>query len=315
MKMVAPANLDELLQRLAGNYARSERIPPFSLAALHRVVEHAPEDLTVVVEAGINLGALQKKLATGGQWLPIDPPRPEGTTIAEILNANASGPRRFGYGTVRDYLIGIKVALADGRVIKAGGKVVKNVAGYDLCKLFVGSQGSLAIIVEATFKLRPLPEAEQFVASHCESFDQAAGLMEAVLASELTPVVVDWHRPLPTATRQACVVVLGFAGTRAEVDWQLAKAAAMGITEPATLEYETIFWGAESRPHRVSVLPSRLAQAIEKLGAVEWVARAGNGVAYYRGGTPPPKGQVPVELTRRIKDAYDPKHLLPELTW
>ena len=113
----------------------------------------------------------------------------------------------------------------------------------------------------------------------------------------------------------ACAVVLGFAGTRAEVDWQLAKAAAMGITEPANLSYETIFWGAESRPHRVSVLPLRLADAIEKLGAVEWVARAGNGVAYYRGGTPPPKGQVPVELTRRIKDAYDPKHLLPELTW
>ncbi len=153
MKMLAPANLDELLQRLAGNYAHNEKIPPFILTALSRVVEHAPEDLTVVVEAGVNLGALQKILATRGQWLPIDPPRPESTTIAEILNANASGPRRFGYGTVRDYLIGIKVALADGRVIKAGGKVVKNVAGYDLCKLFVGSQGSLGLIVEATFKL------------------------------------------------------------------------------------------------------------------------------------------------------------------
>src|SRR5260221_13566133 len=99
--------------------------------------------------------------------------------------------------------------------------------------------------------------------------------------------------------RNACPVVLCFGGTRAELDWQLAKAAAMGITEPATLEYETIFWGAESRPHRVSVLPSRLAHAIEKLGAVEWVARAGNGVAYYRGGTPPPKGPGPVGLTRR----------------
>jgi len=315
MNMLAPANLDELLQRLASHFARNEQIPHFKLTALDRVLEHAPEDLTVVVEAGINLGALQKQLATRGQWLPIDPPRAEATSIGDVLNANSSGPRRFGYGTVRDYLIGIKVALADGRVIKAGGKVVKNVAGYDLCKLFVGSQGSLGIIVEATFKLRPLPEAEQFVAGHGESFDQAAGLMEAVLASELTPVVVDWHAPLPPDTRHASAVVLGFAGTRAEVDWQLAKAAAMGITESASLEYETIFWGAESRPHRVSVPPPRLAQAIEKLGAVEWLARAGNGVVYYRGGTPPPKGQVPIELTRRIKDAYDPKHLLPELTW
>jgi FAD/FMN-containing dehydrogenase len=315
MKMLAPANLDELLQRLASNHAHNEKFPPITLTALNRVLEHAPEDMTVVVEAGISLEALQKKLATRGQWLPIDPPRPEATSIGDLLNANTSGPRRFGYGTVRDYLIGIKVALADGRVIKAGGKVVKNVAGYDLCKLFVGSQGSLGIIVEAAFKLRPLPEAEQFVAARCESLDQAAGLMEAVLASELTPVVADWHPPLPPATRHACAVVLGFAGTRAEVDWQLAKAAAIGITEPASLEYETIFWGAESRPHRLSVAPPRLAEAIEKLRAVEWVARAGNGVAYYRGGTPPPKGQVPIELTRRIKDAYDPKHLLPELTW
>jgi hypothetical protein len=131
----------------------------------------------------------------------------------------------------------------------------------------------------------------------------------------LTPVVIDWHYSLPPAIPSACAVVLGFAGTREEVDWQLAKAAARGITEAASLEHETVFWSRESRPLHASVPPPRLAEAIEKLGAVEWVARAGNGVAYYRGGTPPPKNQVPIELTRRIKDAYDPKHLLPELTW
>src|SRR5712692_7088567 len=172
--------------------------------------------MTVVVEAGISLEALQKKLATRGQWLPIDPPRPEATSIGDVLNANASGPRRFGYGTVRDYLIGIKVALADGRVIKAGGKVVKNVAGYDLCKLFVGSQGSLGVIVEATFKLRPLPEAEQFVQARCESVDKAGQMVDAVLESDLVPVVLDLHNVSTFNSRSAndYCVVLGCAGSR-----------------------------------------------------------------------------------------------------
>jgi glycolate oxidase FAD binding subunit len=90
-------------------------------------------------------------------------------SIAEILNSNASGPRRLGYGTIREHLLGITVAMADGRLIHSGGKVVKNVAGYDLCKLFVGSRGSLGVLVEATFKVGPLPEVERFVAARCDS--------------------------------------------------------------------------------------------------------------------------------------------------
>src|SRR5207248_4275632 len=111
----------------------------------------------------------------------------------DMLNSNISGPRRFGYGSIREHLLGLKVVLADGRLIHCGGKVVKNVAGYDLCKLFVGSRGSLGVLLEATFKVRPLPEVEQFVGARCDSLSAAAALLEAVRDSELTPVVLDLH--------------------------------------------------------------------------------------------------------------------------
>ena len=119
--------------------------------------------MTATVETGITLAEFQRQTGKCGQWLAIDPPNPETATIADIINDNTSGPRRFGCGTIRDYLIGLTVVLADGTIIHSGGKVVKNVAGYDLMKLFVGAQGTVGVVVEATFKLRPLPESEQFV--------------------------------------------------------------------------------------------------------------------------------------------------------
>ncbi len=306
-----PANVQDLIAWLTGANARGEKVASVDLEALNHVIEHTPEDMTVTVEGGITLAALQAHLALRGQWLPIDPPNPQGRTISEILNANLSGPRRFGCGTIRDHLIGLKVLLSDGRVIKSGGKVVKNVAGYDLQKLFVGSQGSLGVIVESTFKLRPVPEAEQFVQARCESLEQAGQLIETVMECEMTPVVLDLHN-LSTLNLQPSTL-LGFAGTREEVDWQLVKARELGFSEPTTLDYEKGFWSEASSAHRLSVLPSRTIETIRGLGDVSFVARAGNGMIYYRGGTPPPKAALPVSLLRRVKDAYDPKHTLPDL--
>src|SRR5690349_19253903 len=154
---------------------------------------HTPEDMTVTVETSVTLTALQAVLAGARQWLPIDPPNPD-LTLREILDANESGPRRFGYGTVRDYIIGLKVRLADGRFVKSGGQVVKNVAGYDLQKLFIGSGGTLAVPVEVTFKLRPFPERESFVQQRFDALDAAGTAIEAVIESELTPIVLDLHR-------------------------------------------------------------------------------------------------------------------------
>jgi len=110
-----------------------------------------------------------------------------------LLDTNASGPRRAGFGTIRDYVIGLRVALADGRLVRSGGKVVKNVAGYDLMKLFIGARGTLGVIVEVTFKLLPLPEAEAFVQAHFGTLEATERLIASVLESELTPAVFDLH--------------------------------------------------------------------------------------------------------------------------
>lgn len=280
-------------------------------------IEHTPEDLTATVSAETTLAELQARLAKQGQWLPIDPPRPERLTIGALITCDESGPRRFGYGPIRDYLLGLRVMLADGREIKAGGKVVKNVAGYDLCKLFVGSRGSLGKIVAATFKLRPLPEAERFVERKCLSLDEAAEVTERILDSPLTPVVLDWHTLDPQAARlrSPIFLVLGFAGTREEVDWQLAEASKLGILTPSYLDYDARFWAMQDAgtAHKLSVLPSRTGDAVSQLGGAVFVARAGNGLVWYRGGAEPPKQDLPMKLMQRVKDAFDPNHILQEI--
>ncbi len=129
-----------------------------STRRMRRVVAHEAADLTVTVEAGCTLAELNDVLASAGQILPLDPPHPERRTVGSIIATDAWGPWRLAHGKVRDLLIGVTVVLASGTVVRGGGRVVKNVAGYDLMKLFTGSFGTLGIVVEATFKVRPRPE-------------------------------------------------------------------------------------------------------------------------------------------------------------
>src|SRR5215208_2405020 len=163
-----------------------------STARLNEVIEHAPGDQVVRVQAGITLETLQERLADANQMLGIDPPE-EGVTIGGIIAANSSGPRRMRYGTIRDLIIGITVVLADGTVAKAGGKVVKNVAGYDLSKLFTGSLGTLGLIATANFRLHPRPEAARTVAVELESTLAAGEAAQAVVHAKLFPSAVELH--------------------------------------------------------------------------------------------------------------------------
>ena len=158
------------------------------LRRLNRVLEHEPADLTATAEAGITLAALQDALGARGQWLPLDPSAPGEATLGGILAANAAGPRRLGYGTARDLVIGIRVVAPDGQLVRAGGKVVKNVAGYDLAKLYIGSLGTLGIIVDATLKLRPRPETEGACWATFPTLDAAARAAQALAGSDLGPV-------------------------------------------------------------------------------------------------------------------------------
>lgn len=309
---------------LAAANRQRQAVHQVNLARLNRVLWHTPEDMTVKVETGITLQELQTVLARAKQWLPIDAPRPETLTIAELLATNASGPRRFGHGTIREHLIGLQVVLADGRLASSGGNVVKNVAGYDLMKLFIGARHSLGFAVEATFKLLPLPQAEVFAQSQPLPLDAAERLTAAVLDSELVPVSLDWHGPVAAGSdfsgaglgARRVRVVTGFTGTSEDVQWQVRRAAGLGVGEAATLDYEREFWGqAGAEVYSFAVLPSRLQSALSELGAVRFVARAGQGLIHYVGpGRPPVKETAPGvrALSRRIKEAFDPNGILPE---
>ena len=293
---------------LASNFAVADKISAVELGQLTDLVEHHPEDMTASVEAGMTLAEFQTRLRQTGQWLPIDPPHAEKLTIGELLALNLSGSRRLGYGTIRDYLIGIKVALADGTLIKAGGKVVKNVAGYDLCKLFVGAKHSLGIIIEATFKLRPLPEAEVFVEREIASFGELEEVRRNMIG-RTEPILFD-----ATKTDGPIKLWAAFAGNREDVATQVELATRDGFRITVNPDYARDFWELPP-PVKRSVLPSTIVGELKTLPANEWLAHLGNGVIYFRGGKaqepPRPVQGITNILMDRVKKAYDPKFIFP----
>ena len=163
-----------------------------STARMNEVLEHTPGDQIVRLQAGVKLEDLQKYVSSSDQMLAIDPPE-SGATVGGIVAANSSGPRRYRYGTIRDLIIGITVVLHDGTVAKAGGKVVKNVAGYDLSKLFTGSLGTLGIIATANFRLHPRPEASRTVAVEVTEPQQAQAAAQAIVHSQVEATAVELH--------------------------------------------------------------------------------------------------------------------------
>jgi glycolate dehydrogenase FAD-binding subunit len=272
------------------------------LRRLARLLEHEPGDLTATVEAGLTLAALQSTLRGRGQWLSLDPPDPDRATVGGIVAANASGARRQLYGTVRDLLIGISVVTADGAVVRGGGKVVKNVAGYDLPKLFVGSRGTLGIIVDATFKLRPIPEDERLVAVRFDRLKDCGAAARSMLASDLIPNTLDVVDHVAAAALGLAgepALVVGFDGLGEQVDWQVAELSALvaplGGGEVTKLppsvwsRLTTAAPDAIAAPAAVmslSVLPAVVVDAMEQGAqaarqrglASAWAAHAGVGV-------------------------------------
>lgn len=160
------------------------------LSALDQVLDHAAGDLIVAAQAGARLADVQAVVGQGGQRLALDETVP-GTSIGGLLAANTSGPGRVATGTARDLLIGITVVRADGVVARAGGRVVKNVAGYDLGKLMIGSSGTLAVITDATFRLHPLPAAHQWVSVDVDSPARAHEVVQSVVHSQAVPAAVE----------------------------------------------------------------------------------------------------------------------------
>jgi len=185
-----------------------------STRRLDRVLEHEAGDLTVTVEAGVRLHALNDRLAEHGQMLALDPPGDP--TVGALLAGDLFGPRVHRYGRPRDLLLGITVVLADGAVANAGGKVVKNVAGYDLGKLFCGSQGRLGLIARASFRLHPRPPAARTLVADVDDPGEAQRLARALLHAQVVPSAVDLLWP-------GRLAVL-FEGAERAVEEQLALA-------------------------------------------------------------------------------------------
>jgi glycolate oxidase FAD binding subunit len=269
-----------------------------STARLNRVLEHAWADMTVIAEAGCRVADLQQALAEHGQHLALDPLWPERATLGGILSTNDSGTLRLRYGSLRDLIIGITVALPDGTLARSGGKVVKNVAGYDLAKLFTGALGTLGVIVQAIFRLHPLPRETR---SLTFSGTPAAlnELLLSILASRLTPIGLQL-RAAPGGAQLDIRFDGTAAGIEAQVDQvrRLAAPSAAPSDAPADLwtSHQAIWDGAApALIARLSVLPARIAAVcalIERLAAARslaWqmvVQGVGAGTVRLEGGEP-----------------------------
>ncbi|MDQ1746201.1 MAG: glycolate oxidase binding subunit [Frankiaceae bacterium] len=206
MAAVSPSSVDELAAALRdtgsapvrvtgggskaswGGVARPADVE-LSTRGLDRIVEHAEGDFVVTVEAGARLADVQEAVGGKGQWLALDPPEPD-ATVGGVVACAASGPRRLRFGTPRDLLIGVTVVLPDGTVARSGGKVVKNVAGYDLGKLFCGAFGTLGVVAQCTFRLHPQPRAVRCVSV---AADDPGPLVAALRRSPFRPSAVEYH--------------------------------------------------------------------------------------------------------------------------
>ncbi len=259
------------------------------LSRLTRILEHEPGDLTATAEAGVAFGALQVSLATRGQWVSLDPPRADRATLGGVLASNSAGPRRHLYGTARDLLIGLTAVMADGSIVRGGGKVVKNVAGYDLPKLYIGSFGTLGIIAEATVKLRPRPDVDRLIVARFHGLKDAGGGARAIMASDLVPAALDLIdgealRAIGSGEGGAALLI-GVDGILDRVEWQCAEVSRilgpLGMVEAKVLDGEERddTWRALGELGRREfddvaavmkwgVLPTQLAEVLEHGGAI-----------------------------------------------
>lgn len=281
-----------------------------SLAKLSRVVDYPARDMTITVEAGLTMKALADLLATERQRLPIDVPQAEQATIGGVVATNWNGPRRYGQGTVRDYVIGISAIDGRGMPFKGGGRVVKNVAGYDFCKLLAGSLGTLGVITQLTLKLKPLCDQSALIACAVASAAEAERLLAAIVRSDTVPMAVEllagpaWEAdpalsPLDRPSAAPLFLVVGVEGMFSEVEWMtrqlLAEWEQLGVASPLVVGESAALWqrlvefpaaGESPLVLKASVVPSGVAAMIEAARQVDpqcaIQAHAGNGVVIMR---------------------------------
>jgi len=256
-----------------------------STAKLNRVLHYEPNDLTISVEAGITYRELRRVLAEHRQMVPLDPPFSESATIGGVVATNASGPRRRLYGTARDMVIGMTFATLEGKLIRSGGMVVKNVAGLDMGKLMIGSFGTLAAVGVINFRLHPMPVGTRTFVREFVRATEAIAARDEVLKSSLQPVAVDIVKS--TAGYDLMIQAGGSAAVLDRYSRELTAARVVeGVEEQALWDRIREFTPNFLEEHdngvvvRLSCTLSEVAQVLETLPAPV-VARAGSGVCYW----------------------------------
>jgi glycolate oxidase FAD binding subunit len=252
------------------------------LTGLSRITEYVPADLTIHVEAGVTLQQLQQALLENKQFLPLDPWNGPAATIGGIAAANAQGPFRAA-GTIRDWIIGMKVVEASGKISKSGGRVVKNVTGYDLHKLYTGSLGTLAVIAEISLKLRASFERTATVIARFADTHSVEVCLGSLRKSALQPVTCEWVGP-------ANEIWLRFGEQSRAVDWQLKHlptgadwVVKEGAEEASAWEgLRKRYNGFERVVVRAVGLSTQVHEIIEEYGPAEWIAHALNGIVLMR---------------------------------
>ncbi|HEY4001840.1 MAG TPA: FAD-binding oxidoreductase [Candidatus Xenobia bacterium] len=286
-----------------------------STAGLKRLVMLSPDDLVVTVEAGMTLAELDAHVAPHGLRLPLDPPAPDQATVGGVLATNGYGPLRHSQGTPRDLVLGIKVGMSDGRPLKGGGQVVKNVSGYDLVRLMVGSSGTLGVIFEATFKLLPRPAASRWLELSCASPAFCEEWLERLSGPDFRLSSLELYRD------GGLTLYIGLEGEPEMVEAQAALV-------PDARRCEGIPQVDGPLVIKASVLPSDVVPLLERVDGVAVLGAAGLGVLRFF--CPPQKAWVdrirqavhavggtvvveraPVDIKRGVRIWDDPGDSLP----
>lgn len=293
-----------------GNPPRSADIV-LSLARLNKIIEHDVANLTMTVQAGAKVEDLQRVVGRHGQLLPLDPSYPDEATVGGVVAANASGPHRLAWGAVRDIVLGMKVVMPNGDLINSGGKTVKNVSGYDLNKLFIGSLGTLGVIVEVTFRLLPLPERRAALLAAFPSLGQATTVAIRLLQSQYLPGALEILNPraleMTGFGSNTFALAIALEDVAEAVDRQLRdlrqlcqEGGAPAVDIVTDQDLHRLWWAIRDLPKKIitafpgtvalkaSVVLSRVnevcqaaIQAASRRGLpLALIARAGNGLVY-----------------------------------
>ncbi|MEW4567254.1 FAD-binding oxidoreductase [Tautonia sp. JC769] len=295
------------------------------LQELNRVIDYPVADMTITVETGMTLGALQELLGAEGQRLPLHAPFPDRATLGGIYATDTSGPSRYGLGRPRDQILGVAFVSSQGELIKGGGRVVKNVAGYDFPKLLTGSYGSLGVLVELTLKTRPKPEQTAVLWTRWPIEEPLEPVLAALTTSRARPVVLELlngtaaeaviretNQGLPTSGQ---ILVIGVEGTEEVVRWQLEVlreelASAKELSEVRDAQADQLLQAITTYPatdadvsFKASLLPSAVTRFLTEVDPSRWAAQshAGSGIVWGLARPDVPIGKLARDIDRLRK--------------